>query len=167
MAKYEFPGIYFGADDFGGYRCNLPCNKEIYLKLNSSYNTSQSQMKQFIIKSTTLTFIVFILGLILYNTILRAYYFATLPFVLLFFYLVTNLVHAYLLKIADKTSAKFTSQYMAISYIKMFFYLAVAIVFVILNKENAKVFIANFLLFYIIYTVFEVSEFLKKIKQTK
>lgn len=124
-------------------------------------------MKQFIIKSTALTFIVFILGVVVYTTVLKTYYFAALPFVLFFFYLVTNLVHAYLLKIADKTSSKFTSQYMAISYIKMFFYLAVAIVFVILNRENAKVFIANFLVFYVIYTVFEVSEFLKKIKQTK
>jgi len=124
-------------------------------------------MKQFIIKSTALTFIVFIMGVVVYTTVLKTYYFAALPFVLFFFYLVTNLVHAYLLKIADKTSSKFTSQYMAISYIKMFFYLAVAIVFVILNRENAKVFIANFLVFYIIYTVFEVSEFLKKIKQTK
>jgi hypothetical protein len=124
-------------------------------------------MKQFIIKSTALTFIVFIMGVVVYTTVLKTYYFAALPFVLFFFYLVTNLVHAYLLKIANKTSSKFTSQYMAISYIKMFFYLAVAIVFVILNRENAKVFIANFLVFYIIYTVFEVSEFLKKIKQTK
>jgi hypothetical protein len=54
---------------------------------------------------------------------------------------------------------------MAVNYIKMFFYLLAAIVFVVLNKEIAKVFVANFLVLYIIYTIFEVNEFLKKIKQ--
>ena len=124
-------------------------------------------MKQFLIKSTILTIIIFLLGIALYATVLKLYFFSALPFVALFFYITTNLVHLYLLKVADKTSSKFISQYMAVNFIKMFFYLAVAIVFVILDRENAKVFIANFLLIYLIYTVFEVNEFLKNIKQMR
>ncbi|MFY9150722.1 MAG: hypothetical protein WAO52_01815 [Prolixibacteraceae bacterium] len=122
-------------------------------------------MKQFLLKSTFLTFIVFGLGSILYLTVLKPYFLAVLPFLLLFFYAVTNLVHAYLLKIAGKSSAKFTSQYMATSFIKMFFYVAVAVIYVIFNRENSKIFIANFLLLYTVYTVFEVYEFLKVVKQ--
>ena len=49
----------------------------------------------------------------------------------------------------------------------MFFYLAVAIVYVIFDRENVKPFFANFLLLYIIYTTFEVSEFLKFVNQKK
>lgn len=122
-------------------------------------------MKQFLIKSTVLTIIVFFLGTVFYTTFLKHYFLSVLPIVVLFFYMVTNLVHAYLLKIAGKSSSRFTSQYMAVSFIKMFFYLAVAIVYVIFNRESAKPFIANYLLLYFVYTIFEVSEFSKVIKR--
>jgi hypothetical protein len=122
-------------------------------------------MKQFLIKSTILTIIVFLIGTALYTTVLKSYYFSVLPLVVLFFFVITNLVHAYFLTISGKSNTRFTSNYMAVNYIKMFFYLLAAIVFVVLNKEIAKVFVANFLVLYIIYTIFEVNEFLKKIKQ--
>ncbi|OFZ01946.1 MAG: hypothetical protein A2491_10045 [Bacteroidetes bacterium RIFOXYC12_FULL_35_7] len=122
-------------------------------------------MKSFIVKSTVLTVIVFILGAILYSTVFIQFYRSILPVVPAFFYIVTNLVHAYLLNIAGKSSSRFTSQYMAVSFIKMFFYLAVAIVYVVINKEDAKIFLVNFLLLYIVYTTFEVVEFSKVVRQ--
>lgn len=122
-------------------------------------------MKQFLLKSTVLTIIIFILGAILYSTILKSFFLIVLPFTVLFFYLVTNLVHIYLLMIAGKSGSKFTSYYMAVSFLKMFFYVAIAIVYVILNKEDAKPFFLNFLLLYVVYTSFEVNEFLKVVKQ--
>jgi len=122
-------------------------------------------MKQFLIKSTVLTIIVFFLGTVFYTTFLEPYFLSVLPIIVLFFYMVTNLVHAYLLKIAGKSSSRFTSQYMAVSFIKMFFYLAVAIIYVVFNRESAKPFIANYLLLYFVYTIFEVSEFSKVIKR--
>jgi hypothetical protein len=122
-------------------------------------------MKQFLIRSSILTLIVFTVGATLYSTVLKSFYFPLLPFVVFFFFGITNLVHAYFLTISAKSNSRFTSKYMAVNYIKMFFYLLVAIVFVVLNKEIAKVFVANFLVLYIIYTIFEVNEFLKKIKQ--
>lgn len=122
-------------------------------------------MKNFIVKSTFLTIIVFILGVIAYSTIFKHFFLPILPVVLAFFYMVTNLVHVYLLKIAGKSSSKFTSQYMATSFIKMFFYLAVAIVYAIINKEDAKIFLINYLLLYVIYTTFEVVEISKVVRQ--
>ena len=122
-------------------------------------------MKQFLLKSTVLTIIVFILGAILYSTIFKPYFISVLPFTVLFFYLVTNLVHAFLIRIAGNSNSKFSSKYMAASFLKMFFYLAVAIVYVIFNKENAKPFFLNFLILYIVYTSFEVNEFLKVVNR--
>ena len=122
-------------------------------------------MKRFIIQSTVLTMIVFIVGTIIYSTILQPYYGVVLPFTVLFFYLVTNLVHAYLLKIAVKSGSRFTSQYMAVSFLKMFFYLTVAVVYALLNREYAKIFLANFLVLYAIYTTFEVLLFSKFVRQ--
>ena len=122
-------------------------------------------MKRFIIQSTVLTIIVFIVGTVIYSTILQPYYSLVLPFTVLFFYLVTNLVHAYLLKIAVKSGSRFTSQYMAVSFLKMFFYLVVAVIYALLNREYAKIFLANFLLLYAIYSTFEVLLFSKFVRQ--
>lgn len=124
-------------------------------------------MKRFIIQSTVLTIIVFILGTIVYLTLLQAYYRPVLPFTTLFFYLVTNLVHAYLLKITVKSGSRFTSQYMAVSFLKMFFYLTVAVAYALLNREYAKIFLVNFLLLYAVYTTFEVLQFSRFVRQKK
>jgi hypothetical protein len=121
-------------------------------------------MKRFFIQSTVLTIIVFIVGTIVYSTILQPYYRSALPFTALFFYLATNLVHAYLLKISIKSGSRFTSQYMAVSFV-LFFHLAVAVVYALLNREYAKIFLVNFLLLYAIYTAFEVLQFSKFVRQ--
>lgn len=122
-------------------------------------------MKRFLLKSTVLTIFVFLMGTILYSTILKPFFIIVLPFAALFFYLMTNLVHAYLLKIAGKSGSRFTSKYMAVNFLKMFFYLVIAIVCVIFDRGNAKIFIANFLVLYLLYTGFEVYEFLKVVNQ--
>jgi len=70
-----------------------------------------------------------------------------------------------LLKIAVKSGSRFTSQYMAVSFLKMFFYLIVAVVYALLNREYAKVFLVNFLVLYVIYTTFEVLLFSKFVRQ--
>jgi hypothetical protein len=124
-------------------------------------------MKQFLIKSTILTLILFIIGAICYSTIFKSYYLAVLPAVVLFYYLATNLVHAYLLNLAEKSGSRFTSQYTAISFLKMFIYLIIAIIYIVVDQGNAKPFIIVFLILYVIYTIFEVLEFLKVVKQKK
>lgn len=122
-------------------------------------------MKNFITKSTFLTIIVFILGAILYSTLFKTFYLTILPAVVVLFYVVSNLIHTYLLKISVSSGSRFTSYYMAVSFIKMFFYLTVAIVYAIINKEDAKIFLVNFLLLYVVYTTFEVIEFSKVVRQ--
>ena len=122
-------------------------------------------MKSFFTKSSLLTIIVFALGAIAYSTVFKQYFLMVLPAILVFFYIITNLVHAYLLKMAEKSGSRFTSQYMATNFIKMFFYLAVAIVYVVIFKENAKIFLINFLLLYAVYTTLEVVEFSKVVRQ--
>ncbi len=124
-------------------------------------------MKRFLIKSTILTVIIFVIGAALYLTVLANYFLPILPVAVVFFYLLTNLVHAYLLKIAVKSSSKFTSQYMAASFLKMFIYLAFAIILVLIDRENARFFIANYILLYLIYTIFEVYEYSKVVKRVK
>lgn len=122
-------------------------------------------MKSFVIKSSLLTFIVLIIGAVFYSTLLRPFYLEVLPWAVALFYIGTNLVHAYLLKISVSSGSRFTSHYMAASFSKMFFYLTVGIVYAMIYKEDAKIFLINFLLLYAIYTTFEVIEFSKIVRQ--
>ena len=124
-------------------------------------------MKQFFKQSTILTVIVFVVGFLAYSTFLKSYYHILLPLTLIFFYGTTNLVHAYLLKIAVDSGARFTSKYMAVSFIKMFFYLMIAVAVAFAIREYAKIFLLNFLAGYVIFTTFEVIQFSKFIRQKK
>lgn len=122
-------------------------------------------MKAFLLKSSVLTIVVFAIGAVLYSTDLKQFYLPVLPVFVGFFFVVTNLVYAYLLNIAVKPGGKFTAQYMAVSFLKMFFFLLVAIIYAALNREVAPSFLVNYLLMYIIYTFLEVSEYSKIVKQ--
>jgi phosphatidylglycerophosphate synthase len=121
-------------------------------------------MKSFTIKSIILTILIFLIGVVLYSTALKQFYFRSLPVFVFVYLIATNLVHAYFLKNANSKGSRFNSQYMAASFLKMFFYLIVAIVFVILNKEIAKPFLINFLVLYVIFTIFEVYEISKAVR---
>lgn len=122
-------------------------------------------MKSFLVKSTLLTLLVFVLGSIVYAGVIPSLYIKVLPLIPLLFLAVTNLVHFYLLKVAAHSTARFTSKYMATGFIKMFFYMAVALGYAFVNNGQAKIFLINFLLLYIIYTTFEVVELSRVIRQ--
>lgn len=124
-------------------------------------------MKLFFIKSTILTVIIFTIGLILYSSILKPYYHYIVLFILLFFYLSTNLVHAYLLRIAVNSGKRFTSKYMAVNFIKMFAYLLLAVAISFSMKEYAQIILANFLVGYVIFSAFEVAQISKFVRQKK
>jgi hypothetical protein len=122
-------------------------------------------MKSFFVKSSLLTLLVYILGTILYAGVIPLLYIQVLPLIPLLFFGVTNLVHFYLLKVAARSNARFTSQFMATGFIKMFFYMAFALGYAFVNNGQAKIFLINFLLLYIIYTTFEVVELSRVIRQ--
>ncbi|MGQ8337298.1 hypothetical protein ACUNWD_12175 [Sunxiuqinia sp. A32] len=124
-------------------------------------------MKRFLLRTSVLTSTFFLSGYVLYTQIIPEYYVSSLPFALLFFYLVTNLVHFYLLKIADKDMPKFAPRFMGTSFLKMLVYLIFGIVIALFNREEAKVFLANFLFMYICFSVLEVYEITRVVKSKK
>lgn len=124
-------------------------------------------MKKFFLQSTALTASVVATGAILYTTFLAEYYKPVLLFAVLFFFVATNIIHSFLLKIAVKSGSRFSSHYMAISFLKMFFYLLVAVIYALINREFAKIFLANFLMLYVIYTTFEVIQFSRFVRGKK
>ncbi|KOH44140.1 hypothetical protein NC99_31330 [Sunxiuqinia dokdonensis] len=121
-------------------------------------------MKRFILRSVLLTLSLAFTAWILYNQIIPQHHFKLWPFILIFFFATTNLVHFYLLRIAGSNMPKFTSSYMVLSTGKMLFYLLVAIVFFMAERELAKLFLVNYLIAYVCFTILEVAEISRVVK---
>lgn len=79
---------------------------------------------------------------------------------ILFFFAVSAIVHRFLLKELDNPK-KFVMRFMMTTTMKLLLYLSVILTFVLLNKSQAVAFVIAFLLFYIIFTVFEVRAFVR------
>ena len=124
-------------------------------------------MKRFLIRSTILALVFFIMGWILYTYVIPQHYQNIFPFILIFFLLTTNLVHAYLLRVAEKYTPKFTIRFMATSSLKMLFYLTIAITYAFVFRDQAKFFLINYLAIYMGFTIMEVAEISRIVKVKK
>lgn len=80
----------------------------------------------------------------------------TLPYQFVFFYTVTLSVHFVLLKASQKNPGRFVARFMLTSFMKLLFYLAVLIIYLILNKNDTLRFVIPYFILYVCYTTFEV-----------
>ena len=115
-------------------------------------------MKQFILKIFGISIILALVGWFVFALFVPEYYLPALPFTLLFFLVVTILVHAWQLKMAKKDVAKFTRSNMLLTFFKLVIYSVFAIIFIAVDRENALVFVICLMIIYLVYTILEVSE---------
>lgn len=92
---------------------------------------------------------------------------SVLPFisVCLLFYFITLLVHYILLKASETQSTRFVRSFMITSMLKLFTYIVLLLVLVLMNKQNVTGYIIIFLALYLFYSVLEtiaLFRFLKK-----
>lgn len=118
-------------------------------------------MKRFIINIVLISVILTLIGWLIFSRFIPQYYLPVFPYILLFFTVTSIAIHAYQLNVAKKDMAKFTRSNMVVTFLKLFLYSAVAIIYIAIDSVNAKVFVVYFVLLYIIYTVFEVLSLLK------
>lgn len=74
------------------------------------------------------------------------------------FFAITLLTHFLLLKGSEKSFAKFTTNYMLVTFVKLMLLMIVLLLYVFTHKSDAVPFIIWFFLFYIFYAVFEAVE---------
>jgi hypothetical protein len=125
----------------------------IPLKINN-YN----HMKQFIVKLIGITVAVAVAGWLVFSLFLPEYYLAVLPFLLLFFFIVTLVLHTYQINLAKKDMGRFTRSIMLVTFFKLILFSVVAFGYIAYDSENALVFVICLMLLYIIFTFFEVAE---------
>lgn len=118
-------------------------------------------MKKFVTNVVLITVVLALIGWLIFSQFIPQYYLPVFPFILLFFAVTSVAIHAYQLQLAKKDMAKFTRSNMIVTFLKLFLYSAVAIIYFAVDPQNAKVFVINFVLLYIVYTVFEVLSLLK------
>lgn len=118
-------------------------------------------MKKFITNVVLITVVLALIGWLIFSQFIPQYYLPVFPFILLFFAVTSVAIHAYQLQLAEKDMAKFTRSNMVVTFLKLFLYSAVAIIYIAVDPQNSRVFVINFVLLYIVYTVFEVLSLLK------
>ncbi|PIF06634.1 MAG: hypothetical protein CSA36_00590 [Draconibacterium sp.] len=124
-------------------------------------------MKNFITYIVLLTFALVLTGWIVFSFFLPKYYLSILPFTVLFFAVVTVVVHIWQLKSAKKSLAKFARTNMVATFVKLLLYALFATIYIARFPQNALTFVVCLAIIYLSFAIFEVvtlSRFSKKNK---
>jgi len=104
---------------------------------------------------------------LLFFVFFRTYFLTIFPFVLLFYYVSTLVLHRYMLKIAKSDVSKFSFKFMMLSFLKMFIYIIFGVLYIVVDEENAVVFLIVYLVLYVAYAVYEVRSVMKLINDSQ
>lgn len=124
-------------------------------------------IRNFIIKIILITILIGLICGTIFYFLLPDAYFNTFPFLLIIFPLISTIVHIQLLKASEKSPARFNIAFMLSFLLKLFVYLAISATIISLEQEHKTVFVITVLLFYLVYTVFDVSKILNDMKKLK
>lgn len=124
-------------------------------------------IKHFIYKILATTIILAVIGAAVFYFFIPQYYLPVLPWLLLFFAVVTGTIHTWQMNLAKKDMAKVTRSSMIATMIRLFLYSAVAIVYIAVQPENALVFVICLMIFYVIYTYMEIVDLTQLLRKRK
>ena len=122
-------------------------------------------IRNFIIKIILITVILGIISGVLFRFLLPDEYFDTFPFLLIIFPVVSSLTHIQLLKASEKSSARFNIVFMLSFLLKLAVYLAISATIISLEQDHKAVSVIILLLFYLVYTIFDVKKILDDMKK--
>ena len=117
-------------------------------------------MNKFVKQLCILTLVV-----IVASVFMRTYLTVWWPAIVGFFFIVGLIVFYFADKAKKKDMRKFTNFYMGATVLKMVVYLTIILVYAISFKEDAKRFAVTFLVYYLVYSIFETYKLAKKEKK--
>ena len=120
-----------------------------------------SKKNKFIRHLCILTFVVFIASIFARNMLTIWW-----PTIVGFFFVVSMVVFLLSERAKKKDMRKFANFYMASTIVKMLLYLTIIFVYALNFKEDGKRFAITFLVYYLIYSVFETYKLAKKDKKS-
>lgn len=122
-------------------------------------------MKSFITKVLVAGATLVLIGWLVFTLFLPEYYLPVLPYTLLFFVVITIVVHAWQLNLAKKDMARFARFSMLITFFKLLIYTVFAVVYIANNTENVITFVIVLMVLYIVFTFLEVRELMRVTKK--
>lgn len=87
-----------------------------------------------------------------------------IPVMIAFFLLITTGIYYMMLQSASNRFPKFVSSFMVVTVGKILLYSILIVVYALLNRADAMAFILAFFICYLVYTVFEITAFLRDLK---
>ncbi len=90
-----------------------------------------------------------------------------MPFIVLFFLLHTALFHRMAIKMIEKNLNKFNNFYLLSTMARLFIFILVILGYAWLNPYDFKAFTIWFFIYYVFYTIFELSMLLPRLKYPK
>ena len=121
-------------------------------------------IRKFIIRIILLTIILALISGSVFYFLIPKQYFDTLPFLLIIFPIVSAIIHIQLLKSSQKSLSRFNIAFMLSFMLKLVVYIALAATIISLETENRMSFVITVLLYYLIFTVFDVKAILDDLK---
>lgn len=89
----------------------------------------------------------------------------SLPLMILFFMLVTNLVYYYQLKASTAKGSKFINVFMATTGFRLIFFLVIIVAYALVIRDDVVNFIIDFFILYVLFTaveVFKIKSFINR-----
>ncbi|MDO8898603.1 MAG: hypothetical protein Q7V19_13215 [Bacteroidales bacterium] len=126
-----------------------------------------TKLKQFIKKLAIITIVLAVLSFIVFSYTSEAWTTNVWTLVLLFFFISNGLLYWLFLGAQQKKLSTFANFFMLSTSLKLLVYLAIIIVYLIFNREDAPPFLLSFFIYYIAYTGFEVKSIIKTQKQSE
>lgn len=113
------------------------------------------------IKSIVIASLAFALVGLLVFFYLSEYYTPAFPFLVIFFITSGIIIFHLMARAVEKRPTMFVNMFLLTTTLKLLVYMAVMITYALLNKDDAKPFIVNFFVLYLVYTIIEVLALLK------
>ena len=109
--------------------------------------------------------IFFLVGYLLFSTVLEEFFLPVFYLLLLYFFIITLAGSLVMLKNWQGALSNISIRYLILRWVKVFLHLIFIIIYLLNNRDNAPEFILTFLSVYIIYSVYDVyimSFYMKK-----
>ncbi|HOI26370.1 MAG: hypothetical protein M0P12_12790 [Paludibacteraceae bacterium] len=127
----------------------------------------KEDVKKSILWLTAIISVTGIAGYVIFRMFLHEYYFSAYPHIMTYYWILGVLTIVSIVNATKKSGQKYFNTFMIMKTVKLLSLIIVCGLYLLLIKEQAISFLITFVLFYIIYTIFEAQVSIKLNKKTK
>jgi len=124
-------------------------------------------LRKTIVGLVIISLVIFLVGMILFRTVLSGYYFGFFPVLILIFLLVNSGFFIFYHKALNKPHNQFIRNFMACTGAKIMIYFILALTYILTSPKTALTFAISLLVAYIAFTAYDLFVMLSLLKHRK